>query len=508
MLALLGEAVTAWPVPEGPSQVHQDLTKQFQADDTILAKPMSRIVVEAKASANPITKGNRATLLSRIGFANVATTIALVTVLTLVSGAAFAAGGDGGDGGGGAAGGTGGTGVGGVGTGGTPGTGVDGGGGGGGGSGNGAGGAGGSGGGGAGGGGGIVGAAGAAGAVGAVNLGGGGGGGGGGGLSGSSAATLPGGALVGATGGVGGAGGASSGTGNGGGGGGGGAGGYGAVVTGATTNTNSVSITGGLGGVGGAGGASATASGGDGGDGGDGGVGILFSAPGASLTNTSAGIIRGGAGAIGGAGGAGGTAGIAGLGGLGGVGIVGSGLTIINSGAIAGGLANDASTLADAIMFTGGVNSLTIQSGSTISGNVVAVSGGTDTFALGGVTNDTFDTALIGTQYLNFTLFSKTGTSTWTLTGVPSQATPWVISDGTLAAGAATNVFGATSAITVEAPGFLDLGGFSQTIGSLTGAGTVTNNGTSSPATLTEGGTNASTLFSGIIQDGAAARRR
>ena len=438
-------------------------------------------------------------------FANVATTIVLVTVLTLASGAAFAGGGNGGDGGGGAAGGTGGTGVGGVGTGGIAGTGVDGGGGGGGGSGNGAGGNGANGGGGAGGAGGGVGAAGAAGSAGAVNFGGGGGGGGGGGLSGSSAATLPGGALIGATGGVGGAGGASSGVGNGGGGGGGGSGGYGAVVTGATANTNTISITGGLGGVGGAGGASATAIGGDGGNGGDGGLGIFFSVPGASLTNNSAGIIQGGIGAIGGAPGAGGTSGITGLGGAGGVGIVASGLTIINGGAIAGGLASDTVTRANAIMFTGGVNSLTIQSGSTISGNVVAVSGGTDTFALGGTTNDTFDTSLIGTQYLNFTLFNKTGTSTWTLTGTPGQATPWVISDGTLAASAVTNVFGATSAITVNAPGFLDLGGFSQAIGSLAGSGTVTNSGVASPATLTEGGNNASTLFSGIIQDGSSA---
>ena len=194
--------------------------------------------------------------------------------------------------------------------------------------------------------------------------------------------------------------------------------------------------------------------------------------------------------------------GTAGAGGAGGAGVVGSGLTIINSGTIAGGLASGGGPRANAITFTGGVNSLTLQSGSSISGNVVAVFGGTDTFALGGATNSAFDTTQIGAQYQNFTVFNKTGASVWTLTGTPGQATPWLISDGTLLAGAATNVFGVTSAITVNTPGSLDLGGFNQTIGSLAGSGTVTNSGVASPAALTTGDAT-NTLFSGVIQDGA-----
>ena len=46
----------------------------------------------------------------------------------------------------------------------------------------------------------------------------------------------------------------------------------------------------------------------------------------------------------------------------------------------------------------------------------------------------------------------------------------------------------------------LDLGGFNQAIGSLAGAGVVTNSG-GSLAVLTEGGNNASTEFSGVIKD-------
>jgi uncharacterized protein with beta-barrel porin domain len=427
-----------------------------------------------------------------------------VTPLTLAGVPAFAGGGTAGSGGGGTAGGAGGTSVNGAaGANGSVGAGVNGGGGGGGGNGGGgAGGNGGAGGSGAGGAGGASSAAGAAGNAGAVNLGGGAGGGGGGGVNGSNAANLPGGALTGGVGGAGGAGGASSGTGNGGGGGGGGSGGSGALVTGATLNTNAVAILGGQGGAGGAGGATGTGIGGNGGNGGDGGVGIFFATTGATLTNNSGGSIQGGNGGSGGAlGASGGSNGIAGLSGVGGIAVVGAGLTIINNGAIAGGFASDGVTRGNAIVFTGGVNSLTIQSGSTISGNVIAVSGGTDTFALGGSTNSSFDTAQIGAQYQNFTAFNKIGTSTWTLTGTPGQATPWVISDGTLTAGAATNVFGATSAITVNTPGFLDLGGNNQQIGSLTGSGTVTNSGLAG-ATLTTGDAT-NTLFSGVIQDGS-----
>ena len=161
---------------------------------------------------------------------------------------------------------------------------------------------------------------------------------------------------------------------------------------------------------------------------------------------------------------------------------------------------SDGVTRANAVTFTSGVNSLEIQSGSTISGNAVAVLGGTDTFALGGTTNSAFNSALIGTQYLNFTAFNKTGVSEWTLTGTPGQTTPWLISAGTLKAGAATNVFGSTSAITVNTPGILDLAGNSQQIGSLAGSGTVTNSVAAS-ATLTTGDAT-STVFTGVIEDG------
>ena len=102
------------------------------------------------------------------------------------------------------------------------------------------------------------------------------------------------------------------------------------------------------------------------------------------------------------------------------------------------------------------------------------------------------------------TALTKLGTGTFTLSGTNTYSGATNIKSGTLAGGA-TNAFSPNSAFIVAAGAYLDVGGFSQTIGSLAGAGTVTNSGVSSPATLTAGGNNTSTTFSGVIQDGTSA---
>jgi autotransporter-associated beta strand protein len=65
-----------------------------------------------------------------------------------------------------------------------------------------------------------------------------------------------------------------------------------------------------------------------------------------------------------------------------------------------------------------------------------------------------------------------------------------------------TNAFSPNSAFTVNST--LDLNGFNNAIGSLSGTGTVINSG-SSNATLTVGGNNVSSVFSGVLEDGSAA---
>lgn len=235
------------------------------------------------------------------------------------------------------------------------------------------------------------------------------------------------------TGGKGGNGGASGGpSGNSGGGGGGGEGGYGAVINAiSNANVNSGTILGGNGGIGGASGGGGGAIG----DSGSGGVGVFFSTSG---TLTNSGSITGGNG------GAAGTTFFGhGPSGAGGAGIVGAGLVIVNSSVIMGGLSGDGVTRANAITFTGGTNVLELRPGSAITGNVIAFSAA-DTFRLGGSTDTTFNTSAIGpgAQYQGFGVFEKNGPNTWSLTGTPGSNTPWAISQGTLLAAAATNVFG------------------------------------------------------------------
>jgi fibronectin-binding autotransporter adhesin len=71
---------------------------------------------------------------------------------------------------------------------------------------------------------------------------------------------------------------------------------------------------------------------------------------------------------------------------------------------------------------------------------------------------------------------AKVGAGTLKLSGANTYSGITNVSVGTLQAGA-TNAFSVNSAHTVAAGAFLDLNGFNQAIGSLAGAGTVTNNG-------------------------------
>ncbi len=349
--------------------------------------------------------------------------------------------------------------------------------------------------------------------------GGGGGGGGGGGYNGNGAgaATITNASpLSGGKGGAGGSGGNAVGGAGASGGGGGGSGGDGAVVTSSGASNNNSTIAGGSGGSGGSSGSNGGGGSSPGGNGGDGGVGVQFSAAGATFTNSGT--------VTGGAGGGGGGGIIFGISGAGGAGIVGGNLTIFNSGTITGGIGGGGMTRANAITFTGGTNSLTLQSGSTITGNVVAFSTA-DTLALGGSSNASFDVSQIGAaaQYRGFGVFQKTGASTWTLTGVAIAQTDWAISAGTLALGNGASLV-STSALTVNG-GTFNLNGNSQTVasyaqlsagtfqtnvssmtsygklavtGTATLAGTISVNVIGSPS-LTNGGTLANVISAGSV---------
>ncbi len=108
----------------------------------------------------------------------------------------------------------------------------------------------------------------------------------------------------------------------------------------------------------------------------------------------------------------------------------------------------------------------------------------------------TFGGAISGTGTVE-----QIGTSTLTLTGNNTYSGGTNISSGTLQAGSAT-AFSVNSAFNVAS--VLDLNGFSNAIGSLSGNGTVINNGAAT-ATLTVGNDNSNTTFSGILKNGIIA---
>jgi len=93
----------------------------------------------------------------------------------------------------------------------------------------------------------------------------------------------------------------------------------------------------------------------------------------------------------------------------------------------------------------------------------------------------------------------KNGSGLVTLSGVNTYTGATTISAGTLKAGNAS-AFGVGSAVTDNAT--MDMAGYSLTIGSLAGSGTVTES-SATAVTLTTGTDNTSTAFSGVIQNGS-----
>ena len=135
--------------------------------------------------------------------------------------------------------------------------------------------------------------------------------------------------------------------------------------------------------------------------------------------------------------------------------ITGSLLHLTVSGTVQGGAG------ANAISFLGSTASyLELQAGYAITGNVVASFAPGDGFNLGGSSDAAFDTSLIGpaAQYRRFEFFTKYGTSTWTLSGTTTAATPWTVLDGTLALSAGATLGASSGAITLNGGGLRALG--------------------------------------------------
>jgi autotransporter-associated beta strand protein len=175
-----------------------------------------------------------------------------------------------------------------------------------------------------------------------------------------------------------------------------------------------------------------------------------------------------------------------------------TGATIINGGILKAGAANilpssSAFSLANVAGVVLDLNNFDQTIGSLTDGGSVGgtVSLGSATLTVGGNnTSKNFSGAITGTGGL-----TKEGSGTLTLLMVPKTYTgATIINGGTLKAGAA-NILPSSSAFTLNAGSALDITSGSQTIGSLTGVGTVSLD----TRILTLGGNNINTTYSGVI---------
>ena len=96
---------------------------------------------------------------------------------------------------------------------------------------------------------------------------------------------------------------------------------------------------------------------------------------------------------------------------------------------------------------------------------------------------------------------TKQGAGRATLSGVNIYTGTTTVSGGTLKLGANDVIPDGSGKGDVTLTGTLDLNGFSDTINGLTGAGTVDNTAAGTTSTLTVGGNNVSSTFSGVIQN-------
>jgi fibronectin-binding autotransporter adhesin len=184
----------------------------------------------------------------------------------------------------------------------------------------------------------------------------------------------------------------------------------------------------------------------------------------------------------------------------------GPNLNLINDGTIragaGGAIAIDASTSQLTV--------LELRAGSSITGEVIANAGATfaQTLQFGGDTDTSFDMSLVGAtaQYRNFNRFLKTGTSTWTLTGdVAGMPTGvWSLQQGTLlfdkntAAGAIPFILNSGS----DNAALIFQQDSSLTIGSLTGAISVLQNGLGTTTLVTNTHSGGTTIAAGTLSIG------
>ena len=182
-----------------------------------------------------------------------------------------------------------------------------------------------------------------------------------------------------------------------------------------------------------------------------------------------------------------------------------TGPTTINNGRLIGG-STSAFGVNSAVNITAAAGALDLGSFNNTIGSLTGVVGSTVTDSVANATlttgtlnqNTTFAGNIINGPGAVLS-FVKTGTGIQTLSGNNTYSGGTTINAGTILAGS-TTALSATSAYNLTVAGaILDLGGFSNTIGSLAGVAGTTVQTVAGPATLTTGGDNTSTTYAGLI---------
>ncbi len=187
-----------------------------------------------------------------------------------------------------------------------------------------------------------------------------------------------------------------------------------------------------------------------------------------------------------------------------------SGATIFNDGVLA--VSSDSNLGTGSLKFAGGTLEVLAGNGGITSSKAIVLRAEGGTILADAGTTSTFSGA-ISNGISEIGAFTKNGVGTLILSGNNTYSGVTTLSAGTLLAGS-TTALSSSSAFTVNS--VLDLNGFSNTVASLAGSGTVTNGGslnqaivspltpTGTPATLTAGGDGTSTVFSGTLIDGTS----
>ncbi len=176
-------------------------------------------------------------------------------------------------------------------------------------------------------------------------------------------------------------------------------------------------------------------------------------------------------------------------------------LTLNGTGVSSGGaLTNSSATTAtySGLLTLGSASSIVASSGNILLSNAGTITGAGFGLTLDGTATGSSLASILGTGAGTLT---KAGSGTWTLSGANTYTGATAVNAGTLKAGS-TQAFGVNSAVTLAnvSGAALDITGFNNSIGSLTGGGATGGNVTLGAATLTVGGDNTSpAAYAGIL---------